>query len=55
MPFGPTHTAIRLLAKAAIDSFYADLTVLNGDNVPKDGPLLVCCNHGNMTVSLHSL
>ena len=50
MPFGPTHRAIRTLAKAATGSFFREVEVVDGDNVPKDGPLIVCSNHWNMTV-----
>jgi 1-acyl-sn-glycerol-3-phosphate acyltransferase len=43
---------IKALAKAAIDAFYADISVLGEENVPLDGPLLAACNHWNMTVRL---
>jgi hypothetical protein len=42
MPFGPTHTIIKALARAAVSAFFADIQVVNDDFVPVDGPLIVC-------------
>ena len=44
MPFGPSHSIIRSIARAATEAFYADVAVVDGDNVPKDGPLIVVSN-----------
>ena len=50
MPFGPSHSAIRSLARAATEAFYAEVAVVDGANVPATGPLIVASNHWNMTV-----
>ena len=31
--------------------FFSEILVLDGDNVPEDGPLIVCCTHWNMIAS----
>lgn len=45
MPFGPTHTAIRSLAQYSTGSFFGRIAVVDGENVPDTGPLLVVANH----------
>lgn len=41
MPFGPSHKVILSVAKGALHSFFHEIRIINEDNVPKDGPVLV--------------
>lgn len=50
MPFGPSHKVILSVAKGALHSFFHEIRVINEDNVPKDGPVLVLCTHHNMII-----
>ncbi|KAG8980776.1 hypothetical protein FRB90_007498, partial [Tulasnella sp. 427] len=50
MPFGPSHKIILSIAKGALHSFFHEIRVINEDNVPKDGPVLVLCTHHNMII-----
>ncbi len=36
------HRGIRRLAGWAVWSFFSEIQVIGGDNVPEDGPLIVC-------------
>ena len=38
------HRGIRRLAGWAVWSFFSEIQVIGGDNVPEDGPLIVCVN-----------
>ncbi|KAG8985674.1 hypothetical protein FRB93_005743 [Tulasnella sp. JGI-2019a] len=50
MPFGTSHTIILNTAKWALSSFFHEIHIVNDQNVPKDGPVLVVCTHHNMVV-----
>lgn len=52
MPFGPTHTTIRLLATYATQSFFSRIQVDGAEHVPKEeeGPILAVANHWNSAV-----
>ncbi|KAG8872500.1 hypothetical protein FRB97_007569 [Tulasnella sp. 331] len=50
MPFGPSHTVILHTARWALASFFQEIRIVNEQNVPKDGPVLVVCTHHNMVV-----
>jgi 1-acyl-sn-glycerol-3-phosphate acyltransferase len=39
--YKPLHRAIRGLASWAVDSFFTELRVIGGENVPKTGPIIV--------------
>jgi hypothetical protein len=41
MPFGVAHTIILRIAKWAVGSFFDTIEVINGDNVPKTGPVIM--------------
>ncbi|KAG8906724.1 hypothetical protein FRB99_006322 [Tulasnella sp. 403] len=45
MPFGPSHKVILSIARTAIKSFFREVCVINEDNVPKDGPVLVLIHY----------
>lgn len=51
MPFGVSHTVIRKLAYWTMKGFFSDTLIIDPENVPEDGPLIVCCTHWNMIVS----
>ncbi len=36
------HRIIRYVAGLAAASFFTEVRVIGGDNVPKDGPIIVC-------------
>ncbi|KAH8077503.1 glycerol-3-phosphate-acyltransferase [Cristinia sonorae] len=42
------HRIIRQLATWAVVSFFTEIRVIGGENVPKDGPLIVTATHHNM-------
>jgi 1-acyl-sn-glycerol-3-phosphate acyltransferase len=50
MPFGYSHQLILGIARKTVNSFFSQIEVLNAENVPKDGPVIVACNHHNMIV-----
>ncbi|KAF8322176.1 hypothetical protein DL93DRAFT_2072008 [Clavulina sp. PMI_390] len=50
MPFGVAHTIILQLAKWAVDGFFDDVVVLNPENVPKSGAVIIASTHHNMAV-----
>lgn len=35
------HRLIRFIARLAVGSFFTEVRVIGGENVPKDGPILV--------------
>ena len=39
------HRVIRRLAGWAVWSFFTELHVIGGENVPKNGPIIVCVLH----------
>ena len=41
MPFGVAHTIILRIANWAVESFFDTIEVINGDNVPKTGPVIM--------------
>ena len=41
MPFGYSHQIILGIARGTLKSFFRDIEVLNAENVPKDGPIIV--------------
>lgn len=41
MPFGVAHTIILKVAQWASGSFFDSVEVINGDNVPKTGPVIM--------------
>jgi len=36
------HIIIRKLCDWALSSFFTEIRVIGGENVPKDGPIIVC-------------
>ncbi|KAF9452363.1 glycerol-3-phosphate-acyltransferase [Macrolepiota fuliginosa MF-IS2] len=42
------HRIIRGTARLAVGSFFTELRVIGGENVPKEGPIIVCATHHNM-------
>ncbi|KAJ7933930.1 hypothetical protein B0H13DRAFT_1952564 [Mycena leptocephala] len=42
------HRGIRAMSGAAAASFFTEVRVIGGDNVPKDGPIIVTATHHNM-------
>ncbi|KAJ2931481.1 hypothetical protein H1R20_g5595, partial [Candolleomyces eurysporus] len=42
------HRIIRFIAKLAAHSFFTEVRVIGGENVPKDGPIIVTATHHNM-------
>lgn len=41
MPFGAAHTIILRIAKWAVGSFFDTIEVINGENVPTNGPVIM--------------
>ncbi|SCZ94813.1 BZ3500_MvSof-1268-A1-R1_Chr12-1g03675 [Microbotryum saponariae] len=50
MPFGVAHPLLRYIAQFATTSFYSRIEVINGDQVPEHGPVIVLSNHHNSAV-----
>ncbi|KAF8993678.1 glycerol-3-phosphate-acyltransferase [Cyathus striatus] len=46
--FKAVHRLIRLTASLAVSSFFTEVRVIGGENVPKDGPIIVTATHHNM-------
>ncbi|TFK25729.1 hypothetical protein FA15DRAFT_668252 [Coprinopsis marcescibilis] len=42
------HRIIRFLADLATQSFFTEIRVIGGENVPQDGPIIVTATHHNM-------
>ncbi|KAL0956984.1 hypothetical protein HGRIS_003085 [Hohenbuehelia grisea] len=42
------HRVIRRLASWSVWSFFTEIHVIGEENVPKDGPIVVCATHHNM-------
>ncbi|KAF5385969.1 hypothetical protein D9615_002530 [Tricholomella constricta] len=42
------HRLIRQISDWALSSFFTEIRVIGGDNVPKDGPIIVTATHHNM-------
>ncbi|KDQ55712.1 hypothetical protein JAAARDRAFT_195538 [Jaapia argillacea MUCL 33604] len=42
------HRILRRIAGAAVVSFYNQIHVIGGENVPEDGPIIVAATHHNM-------
>ncbi|TDL21704.1 acyltransferase [Rickenella mellea] len=42
------HRVIRRIAGWAVWSFFTEVHVIGGENVPADGPIIVCATHHNM-------
>ncbi|KAJ7028561.1 hypothetical protein C8F04DRAFT_62710 [Mycena alexandri] len=42
------HRALRWMSSQAAASFFTEVRVIGGDNVPKDGPIIVTATHHNM-------
>lgn len=41
MPFGISHPPIRQLAHSAITTFFREIEVVDADNIPDDGPVIL--------------
>ncbi|WVR07618.1 hypothetical protein IAU60_004660 [Kwoniella sp. DSM 27419] len=50
MPFGFTHAPLCNLANSAICSFFRQIEVYGGGNVPDEGPIIFACSHANMAL-----
>ncbi|RHZ49022.1 hypothetical protein Glove_535g47 [Diversispora epigaea] len=50
MPFGISYDIISTLSRWGIHGFYREIRIMGCENVPKEGPLIVCCTHNNMVV-----
>lgn len=44
------HRLIRLISSWALSSFFTEVRVIGGENVPKDGPIIVTATHHNMMI-----
>ncbi|KAG6880345.1 hypothetical protein C0992_011096 [Termitomyces sp. T32_za158] len=42
------HKVIRQISDWALSSFFTEIRVIGGENVPKDGPIIVTATHHNM-------
>ncbi|KAJ7141153.1 glycerol-3-phosphate-acyltransferase [Mycena epipterygia] len=42
------HRALRYMSSQAAASFFTEVRVIGGENVPKDGPIIVTATHHNM-------
>jgi len=42
------HRALRYMSGVAAASFFTEVRVIGGENVPKDGPIIVTATHHNM-------
>ncbi|PPQ68204.1 hypothetical protein CVT25_015036 [Psilocybe cyanescens] len=42
------HRLIRFISSLAVDSFFHEVRVIGGENVPKEGPIIVTATHHNM-------
>ncbi|KAJ7782487.1 hypothetical protein DFH07DRAFT_935585 [Mycena maculata] len=42
------HRVIRYMSSAGAASFFTEIRVIGGDNVPRDGPIIVTATHHNM-------
>ncbi|GLB37088.1 putative phosphate acyltransferases [Lyophyllum shimeji] len=42
------HRVIRQISAWALSSFFSEIRVIGGENVPKDGPIIVTATHHNM-------
>ncbi|WWC91816.1 uncharacterized protein L201_006763 [Kwoniella dendrophila CBS 6074] len=50
MPFGFSHGPLCALANSAICSFFRQIEVHGGENVPDQGPIIFACSHANMAL-----
>lgn len=55
MPFGPSHRILRKAGEWTMNGFFKEIQVQGQENVPEDGPLVVCCTHWNMIVDVSQL
>lgn len=42
MPFGTSHSVLVILAKSAITTFFRRIEVYGTENVPDEGPIILC-------------
>ena len=47
---GLLYNAMSLFAWYSTNMFFRDITLINAENVPKDGPTIVYGNHNNQFV-----
>lgn len=50
MTFGVLHDVIKTITRWSLWSFYKEIIVIGGDNVPEDVPIIACCTHANMMI-----
>jgi hypothetical protein len=50
MPFGEIHFFLRKVASLALAGFFREIHIIGEENVPLDGPVIVCCTHHNMMI-----
>ncbi|CAG8505047.1 7798_t:CDS:2 [Dentiscutata heterogama] len=50
MPFGLAYDVVTTLSRWSIYGFYKEIRVVGHENVPKEGPMIVCSTHSNMIV-----
>jgi 1-acyl-sn-glycerol-3-phosphate acyltransferase len=50
MPFGFIHIVLRKIADISLHEFFKEIHVIGEENLPTDGPLIVCCTHHNMMI-----
>lgn len=43
--FGPMYPVMRFIGERCAAHFFRDVAVVGGQDVPKEGPILVCCTH----------
>ena len=53
MTFGWTHSVIRQISSWAVYSFFGNVEVVNGDYVPKTGPVIMYCFLKTLLASLY--
>lgn len=52
MPFGPSHSILRQVATWTMNGFFKEVLVEGAENVPTDGPVIICSTHWNMIVDV---
>jgi glycerol-3-phosphate O-acyltransferase/dihydroxyacetone phosphate acyltransferase len=52
MPIGVSHRILRKAGLWTMHGFFKDVEVDGEENVPEDGPLVVCSTHWNMIVDV---
>jgi len=46
----PAYTFVKYLAKSAVGIYFRKIYVMGVDNIPDDGPVIICGNHSNQFI-----